>query len=688
MKNFWFSLVILVAGTASAQTVDLSNPRSAYRTFYENLDQENPDVSSASKIITYRHLLSKSKREEYVVGIKRYLDQNQVEINIDSLSNDDNYLDSVTTKNQFRVSNIITLEKIGSHWYFSKETVNAIPALAKGTSDVAEEEPAEDEEGGILRERQREKKQREAELQQIATMPVNLSTPYDAIKLFIENAESSPAKASRIIAVQHIPNMADRIDIIEKLRRFFDGKGVIIDLDKVPEDPNFTDSLHTAKYTYEITYRFSDIYLEKEGKNWMLSKESAEKIPSLYSLAFPFGSDRLLKYLPTEGRIEFFGLFAWQYLAILIIVILTYLTFKFLNWSISFLVTRILFRFGYKDVAKTYVLPVVRPIGLLIAFIMAETATPFLQLPLKATAFLAVTVEILIPFFATVAFYHSVNLVALYMEKLAGKTENTFDDQLVPLIRKILKTFVVIIGAVIIIQQLGGDIKLLLGTLSVGGLALALAAQDTIKNFFGSLMIFIDKPFQAGHWVTTNEGLDGTVEQVGFRSTRIRTFTNSVITIPNGRLSDNSIDNHGLRAYRRFKTHIAVTYDTPPDLLELFIEGLREIVDNHPHTRKDMYHVYMNDMGSHSLNILFYIFFITPEWGKELQYRHEVIIAIMKLAETLGIRFAFPTQTLHMEDFPGQESLSPKYMSRDQLEEKMQKFLAERKQEKSSDEQD
>ena len=141
-----------------------------------------------------------------------------------------------------------------------------------------------------------------------------------------------------------------------------------------------------------------------------------------------------------------------------------------------------------------------------------------------------------------------------------------------------------------------------MATLSIGGLAFALAAQDTIKNFFGSLMIFVDKPFQVGQWITA-PGIDGTVEEVGLRSTRIRTFSNSLIYVPNGKLADATIDNHGLRAYRRFSTQLAITYDTPPELIEVFVEGLRKIVLDHPTTWKDNFHIYMNDLNSHSLDI-------------------------------------------------------------------------------------
>jgi MscS family membrane protein len=237
---------------------------------------------------------------------------------------------------------------------------------------------------------------------------------------------------------------------------------------------------------------------------------------------------------------------------------------------------------------------------------------------------------------------------------------------------------VVIIGTLFVLSSLQINIIPLLTGLSIGGLAFALAAQDTIKNFFGSLMIFIDKPFQIGHWITSGE-IDGTVEEVGFRSSRIRTFRNSVMYVPNGKLADSTIDNHGLRQYRRFFTQIAVTYDTPPHVMEEFIIGLRKIVEKHPDTRKDYYNIYFNDLASFSLNIMFYIFFQVPDWPAELKARHEVLLEIMKLAEKLGINFAFPTQTLHMENFPGQPSLSPSYLSRDELKIRLRDYFHEPK---------
>ena len=677
-------LFLLISSTVIAQQSDLKSPRATYITFINSIQGENIDAQKASKIINSRHVFSRNNRIELVGDLKSYLDQKGIIIIIDSIPDNNDYRDSISNNSEYVLADGISIAKYGKNWYLSKATTDAIPNLIASMTEGLEVKAEDAPKDNIITRRLEEEQEREAELDKISRMDVDLSSPYATVKFFNENIDIDPAIASRIISNRDISHLDKRIDIATKLDRFFDGKGVLIDLDKVPDDPDFTDSLKMSKNTFGLSYRFADIYLQKEGNNWYLSKESAEKMPELYKLAFPFGSDRLLQYLPTRGRVMIFGLAVWQYIAILLIVILTYLIFRFLNWAITFIVTKMLFRFGYKDLARKYVNPVVRPIGWLIAFVLAETATPFLQLPIKATAFITVTVSALIPLFATIAVYKAIDIVGLYMKKVAESTESTFDDQLVPLIRKILKSFVVIIGSLYVLSNLDVNMGVLFGTLSVGGLALALAAQDTIKNFFGSLMIFMDKPFQAGHWIVTPDGIDGTVEQVGFRSTRIRTFANSVITVPNGKLSDASIDNFGLRAYRRFKTNISVTYDTPPHVLELFIEGLREIVKQHPHTRKDMVNIYMNDMGSHSLNILFYMFFITPLWADELKYRHEIIISIMKLAENLGVNFAFPTQTLNMENFPGKDSLSPNYEPAEKLRPKMQQFLDSQKVDKNN----
>ena len=229
----------------------------------------------------------------------------------------------------------------------------------------------------------------------------------------------------------------------------------------------------------------------------------------------------------------------------------------------------------------------------------------------------------------------------------ASETETRFDDLLVPLLRKGLKVAVAAFGLAFIASNLNIDISSLLAGLGLGGLAFALAAQDTVKNVFGTLTVILDRPFDVGDWIKVEE-VEGTVESVGFRSTRVRTFYDSVVTVPNGNLLTATVDNLGVRRFRRWKTVLSLTYDTPPERLEAFCEGVRELIRAHPHTRKDYFQVYFNAFNASSLDVLLYVFHEVPDWTAELAERHRLGVDILRLAKRLGVEFAFPTQTVHL----------------------------------------
>ncbi|WP_224997947.1 mechanosensitive ion channel family protein [Cesiribacter sp. SM1] len=506
----------------------------------------------------------------------------------------------------------------------------------------------------------------------------NLSSPYFAVKThlqFLEEDSYKPEQAAKVFRSQGRKE-SERKQLAIRLQQILNGEGIYIDVEELPRQKNYLDSA-SGQHKYVLTARHPEIYLVRgtDGR-WRYSETTANAIDELYKQVYPFGAHKLLDLLPRLGPKKFFGIHLWQYITILLIVVLGSAFHKLMTFLFRRGISGLLSRMGYAELAKRFVLPVARPASLLFVFMLLGVLVPLVQLPVVLSKWIFLVIRAALPFFATVVFYRLVDLVGIYMERLSDSTENTLDDQLVPLVRKVLRTFVVIVGALFILDNLDFNVTAFLAGLSIGGLAFALAAQDTIKNFFGSLMIFIDKPFQIGDWVTSGE-IDGTVEEVGFRSTRIRTFRNSVTYVPNGKLADAVVDNHGLRQYRRFSTKLALTYDTPPQLVELFVEGLRRIVVQHPHTRKDYYEVHLNELGAHSLDVLFYVFFTVPTWSEELKARHEILLQIMKLAETLGIRFAFPTQTLHMETFPGHPSLMPGYnRTTEELRAEMDKLLS------------
>jgi len=504
----------------------------------------------------------------------------------------------------------------------------------------------------------------------------SLISPYQTILTHIRYLEEDnyyPEIASEVFNPTRVPQKeAEKLST--QLLQIYKGAGILISFDKIPTDPNYVDSL-SGKQIYVVTSTYPQIYLQKEGDKWFYSRETEENIKKIHKEVFPFGADKLLELLPKLGTKKYVGLHLWQLIGILFIILISLIIHKVFTLIIEKIIINFMIRKGYKHVAKSYVAPVAKPLSILIIFPILLVFIPVLQLPITINNYTLLALKALWPVFATIVFYRIVDILGMYMLKLADKTESTLDDQLVPLVRKALKIFVIIVGILAILANLDIDILPLLTGLSIGGLAFALAAQDTLKNFFGSIMIFVDKPFQIGDWITSGD-IDGTVEEVGFRATRVRTFRNSVTYVPNGIIADKTVDNHGLRKYRRFYTHISITYDTPSEVINVFVEGLRKIVANHPHTWKDNYHVYLNDMADSSLNVMFYIFFEVPTWGEELRCRHEVLIEIIRLAEGLGVNFAFPTRTLHMETFPEKKGNSPEYEENTSLlRKRLQAFL-------------
>ena len=251
-----------------------------------------------------------------------------------------------------------------------------------------------------------------------------------------------------------------------------------------------------------------------------------------------------------------------------------------------------------------------------------------------------------------------IDLICNYLAEKARYTDTALDDILVPLIQRVLKVTLFVFGGVFIASNLGANITSLLAGIGIGGIAIAMAAKNTLENLLGSITILFDQPFGLGDWVVI-DGIEGTVESIGLRSTKIRTFYSSQISVPNSFLINVKVDNYGRRQYRRVKTMLSVTYDTPPESMEKFCEGIREIIRKHPYTRKDYFHVYFNQFSASSLDILLYCFLDVKDWSVELRERQNLFLDIIRLANRLEIKFAYPTQSIHMVD---NDSLFPPEM--------------------------
>jgi len=241
-----------------------------------------------------------------------------------------------------------------------------------------------------------------------------------------------------------------------------------------------------------------------------------------------------------------------------------------------------------------------------------------------------------------------VQFLDVYLKKWAAATESTLDNMLVPIVAKTLRLFIIVIGGIIVIQNLTGlEIGPLLASLGIGGLAVALAAKDSIANFFGTLTILFDKPFQVGQRITIDQH-DGIVESVGFRSTRIRTLTGHLLTIPNEKVVNSSLENIGLRPHIRWKTDIGITYDTPPDKVERAVQMICDILENHEGLNQDFPpRVFFNGFNDWSLNIAVLAWYHPPNYWDYQAWLQKTCLEIMRRFEAEDIDFAFPSRTIY-----------------------------------------
>jgi len=247
------------------------------------------------------------------------------------------------------------------------------------------------------------------------------------------------------------------------------------------------------------------------------------------------------------------------------------------------------------------------------------------------------------------ALYSLVDIVDHYLLGLVKKTESKVDDVLAPLVGKSIRITVFVLVLLNVIQQVSGkSITTILAGLGVGGLAIALAGQDTIKNFFGSLVILMDKPFEIGERIVV-DNYDGPVESIGFRSTRIRTLEGHQVTIPNSEMVGKTVRNIGKRPHIRRLANITVAYDTPPEKVRRALDIIKEILNHHEGMHPEFPpRVYFNAFNDASLNIMMIYWYHPPDYWKYMQFSEHVNLQILKQFNAAGIEFAFPTQTVYL----------------------------------------
>ena len=369
------------------------------------------------------------------------------------------------------------------------------------------------------------------------------------------------------------------------------------------------------------------------------------------------------------------GIEVWQFIGLgamaLIIVVVHFLVVWALSTAIKQRTVSKRHEFWHQELASLH-----RPFFLMLGAITLAIGFPVLDFDADVEQVVKIFANFASTFAGVLVGFRLVDVAADYWREIAEETDSKLDDQLVPLARTAGKIFVGAIGAIFILQNLNINITSLVAGLGIGGVAIALASQDTLKNLLGGATILADKPFQVGDWVIVGD-IEGTVEQVGFRSTRIRTFADSLITVPNARMTDTAVNNMGQRTWRRYYTTVGLAYHTDPDRIQAFVEGIRAIVRSADDMRHDYYIVELHSFGDSALNVMVYTFIAASTWNEELRTRHVFNLNIIRLANELQVEFAFPTQTLHVASRVEGAQEIPPVRSRNDLAETVEDFAPE-----------
>lgn len=504
------------------------------------------------------------------------------------------------------------------------------------------------------------------------SVEVDLTGPRQTFKTFLKSMveiKNSPDKANDIF-----PTVLETLDIkhFDSKTRDYSGRKVAkdlintldrlekVDYKKIPTKYNHDIWMYTKRNVSVDGESYSvEISLSKDDKGkWRFSRQTVDTISHFARslkdqkvisdvVTYTDWKTKIKKKMPEWTGRRSFILLNGQWIGIFLLIFLGIVIDRVSRFFLTKLILARLktkhLKLNSKEAQK-----IKFPFGILTISIVWFVGIHLLEFNDSTLSIMVRLGHILFAISLTWVMGQIVTLVSEYFAQIADQTENKLDDILIPMLTKAARVFVYCIGAVFVAHSLTIDVTNIVAGLGIGGLAFALAAKDTLSNLFGSVTVVLDRPFHIGDWVKIGNDIEGTVVQVGFRSTRIRTFYDSIITIPNNQLTNVHIDNMNQRQYRRYLTHVTVQYDTSPEKIEAYCEGIRKIIASYETTRKDYFNVYLNNMSSSSLDILVQVYWIVPDYAAECSERHRLLVDIIRLANELDIDFAFPTRTLHL----------------------------------------
>ena len=355
-------------------------------------------------------------------------------------------------------------------------------------------------------------------------------------------------------------------------------------------------------------------------------------------------------------NIDFLGNKIINYLYFLISLILGLL----ITNPLRLFITKLLFNFFAKDESGNdnikFDLLLKKPLRYFLFLVVVYFSSKFINLPDYLSSEDSVDISIYISkafnLFILITIFWTINRAIDFfgykLKNRALETESKVDDQLIPFAIDIAKVLTIVLGVVMILGNVFDvNITALVTGLGIGGVAFALASKESLENLLGSFTIFFDKPFTVGDIVTLG-GVTGIVEKVGFRSTRIRTFDKSIVTVPNKNIISSELDNLGARPVRRVKFNIGLTYDTSIEKIKAIVNDIQTLVDRHEMTNQDGKVKFLN-FGPSSLDIMVLYYVDSPDWEVLIDTQEKINFSIIEIVNKHKCEFAFPSRSIYIE---------------------------------------
>lgn len=421
-----------------------------------------------------------------------------------------------------------------------------------------------------------------------------------------------------------------------RVKTLFDSEGVIIASEKLSDDPDHLDEDKNSRLV--VNPRFPRVVLEKREGRWLWTHESLDWLEERYDERLGW-LEKAIDRIPESLRVTYAEIALWQYAAIIAMLILGAVAARLLRGAVALWLRRSgRTRPDRRSLARNFVDRLGPASSLAVAALVIRVLYPELRLTAEHAAHLHLAVRVM----TTLALmFGALRFADVFADELITKKDaldTRFDAHLVPVVRKALKAAALALGCVGLLKNLDVDVTALFATLGIGTLAVGLAAKDTLANLFGSISIFVDRPFKIGDLILV-DGIEGTVEEVGFRSTRLRTAYQSLVVIPNSKVADSKIDNMGQRPYRRCSFVLNPAHGTSPAVCDRLCEAIRSLISERPAVREGRVDVVLSGIGGLALEVSVTFFFLGSAAISDAEEKHAILLEVLEKARELEVQF-------------------------------------------------